>query len=59
MTDLILHIEVGSDEFYDFDYTSTKTNLESSETVAARVFAARELQNKTLQMVMVLHLIII
>ena len=41
-----LHIEVGSDEFYDFDYNTTKTTSESSETVAARVFTARELQAK-------------
>jgi len=40
-----LHIEVGSDEFYDFDYT-IKANSESSETVAARIFAAREFQAK-------------
>ena len=33
-------------EFYDFDYNTTKATSESSETVAARVFTARELQAK-------------
>ena len=40
-----LHVEVGAEEFYDFDFASS-SEAESSKIVAARVFAAREIQEK-------------
>lgn len=39
-----LHVSVGSEEFYDFEYSSDSA-LESSHEVAARVLNAREIQN--------------
>jgi magnesium chelatase family protein len=38
-----LHVEVGSEELYDYNYTD-KVDSEGSDVVAKRVMAARELQ---------------
>ncbi len=40
-----LHVEVASEDFYDFDYIQ-ENKPEDSQAVAMRVFAAREIQAK-------------